>query len=473
MSQVFTERPWQKPMIEIATRLDRCNIFAKPGMGKTSAALMALEIRSMVDDAYPVLAIGPKRVANSVWSSEVEKWAQFNHLRVARILGTQAERVAALNSKADIYTIHYGLLKWLVETLDGKWPFRTVIADESSRLKNTRAHFKRLKSGKLKLYVQGGSINAGYLARNALRTRFWTNLTGTPASNGLQNLYGQQWFVDYGAALGNSYSAFTNRWFYQRRGTSAEQAVFEPFDHAFDEITQRIKPNTISLDPRDWFNIQKPHEVDIMVDLPDKLMKQYREFHREAKLKLSEEKYITAVNAGVLTGKCLQFANGHMFDEKKIAHHIHDEKLDALDSLIENQNGAPLLLCYQYIPDREAIMKKFPFARLLPSDHRQKAVEDEWNTGRIPLLVVHPASAGHGLSLQHGGCDIAFFGTGWDAELYEQVIERLGPMRQMQSGYDRVVNVYRLLVRGTYDMRAADTVAGKITLQDAVMEAVR
>lgn len=470
---LFNERPWQRPMIEMMTRHDRCNVFAKPGVGKTGSALMALEIRHTVERNYPVLVIGPKRVANTVWDSEVEKWAQFRHLRVAKILGTASERRAALNSRADVYTIHYGLLKWLVETLDGKWPFRTVIADESSRLKSTRAHFRYKKDGTRSLLVSGGSVNGGYLARNALRTPYWVNLTGTPASNGLQNLWGQHWFIDFGASLGNSYKAFTDRWFVQRRGTSAEQAVFEPMDHAFDEITTRIKPHTISLDPRDWFDLREPRVVDIMVELPPKAREQYRELHRTAVLKLSEEKTITAVNAGVITGKCLQLASGHIFDAGKVAHHIHDAKLEALDSLYENLAGAPLLVCYQFKPDRDAILKRFPEAQLLPSDHRQKQVEQAWNEGRVPMLVVHPASAGHGLSLQHGGCDIAFYGTGWDAELYEQVIERIGPMRQMQSGYDRVVSVYRILASKTFDQRAADTVAGKITLQDAVMEAVR
>jgi SNF2 family DNA or RNA helicase len=462
-------------MIAHGLAMPRANLHASPGLGKTVSALSILDARSLVDNPYPALIIGPKRVANSVWTREVQKWEHLKHVNVQRCLGDDAERQRVLSRLGDVTTIHYGLLSWLIEQFEGKpWPFKTVVADESTRVKHARPSFQRHKTtGKLFLRVSGGSSNAGALAKRAMQTPFWLNMTGTPAPNGLKDLWGQQWFIDFGETLGNSYDAFTRRWFFQRRGTSAEQAVFDPLPHAHDEITSRIKPTTISLNAYDYFDIAKPREVDIEVELSETLMKQYRKLHSEAVLKLSNEKVITAVNAGALTNKCLQFASGNVFDGDGKSHRIHDEKLDALESLHENLNGAPLLVAYQFTPDREAILKRFKFAELLPSDSRQQEVENRWNEGRIPMLVVHPASAGHGLNLQYGGSDLCIYTPGWDLELYEQIIERIGPVRQMQAGLNRLVNVYRLITRNTFDKVTADRLRSKATVQASIMEATR
>ena len=473
MTALFTPRPWQQPLTRHILDLPRCNVFAKPGMGKTAATLMALELRGLTDGSYPVLVVAPPRVANTVWSNEVQRWAQFKGLKVVRITGNPQERRQALSQKADIYTIHYGLLTWLQEYLDSRWFFKTVVADESSRLKNTRAHFRKAADGRLRLVVQGGSKNAGALARYARATPYWINLTGTPAPNGLQDLYGQHWFIDFGKTLGSSYNAFSARWFYQKRGTSAEQAIFMPFEHSFDEITERMKPTTLVLNPRDWFDLAEPRVVDIEVELSEGVMKKYKEMHNKAVLEVSADKNITAVNVGAVINKLLQMSGGYMLDNDKNPVYLHDEKLQALESLVENQCGAPLVVVYQYNADRDAILKRIPGAQVLGKGSAQKKSEDDWNAGKIPVLLLHPASAGHGLSLQYGGCDICFYSTGWDAELYEQVIERIGPMRQMQAGFDRIVNVYRLLAVGTYDGIAADRVVRKLTLQEALMKAIQ
>lgn len=472
--KIFTPRPWQKPLIELGTSLDRCNLFARPGMGKTSSVLAILDGLSFASNVYPALVIGPLRVANSVWDSEVQKWAQFNGIRVSKVLGSVAEREAALREPADIYTIHYGLLKWLTTRFEGtKWPFKTVVADESSRLKHMRCSYQRHpKTGKV-YFRSGGSANAAALAQYARRTKYWFNLSGTPAANGLQDLWAQQWFIDFGASLGNSYTAFTDRWFYQRRGTEREQAVFEPFNHSHAEITERMKPTTISLDPRDWFDIREPRIVQIKAQLPPNLRKQYNKLHREACVELDNGAGITAVNAGVVTGKCLQFASGNIYDEEQNSHHIHDIKLDLLDSVVEGMGGAPLIVAYRFKSDLRAIQQRFKQAIVLPSGSKQKEVETQWNEGRIPMLLVHPASAGHGLNLQHGGCDICIYSPDWDLELYEQVIERIGPMRQMQAGFDRQVSVYQLLIENTFDEAVAHRLETKASVQEAVMEATR
>jgi hypothetical protein len=471
MTREFVAKDYQEKLIGHMLSTPRQNAFASPGMGKTVSALTALQIMSMVDDVFPALAIGPMRVANSVWHREVDKWAHLKGLRVSRVLGTLDERIAALKSPADIYTTHYGLLNWLHQYLGGRWPFKWVLADESTRLKNNRCSFrKHHKSGKVSLYT-GGGVNASAIARYAPRTPYWTNLSGTPAPNGLKDLWGQHWYVDFGSALGNSYDAFSRRWFYQRRGTQREQAVFDPMPHAFDEITERMRPTTIMLDAYDYFDCERPREVDIEIELPDPVMKQYRKMHREAFLKLREEKVITAVNAGVAASKCMQIASGHVFDEQGTPHLIHTEKLDALESLMENLQGAPLLVAYHFQPDLQAILKRFPFAVALPSGARQQQVEDDWNAGKIPMLLVHPASAGHGLNLQYGGCDLCIYTPYWDLELYLQVVERIGPVRQMQAGFKRLTNVYRLVAKGTIDEKMVNEILpGKIKVQDAFNE---
>ena len=471
----FNPHEYQDLAINFGVQHDRFNLLMSPGMGKTACSIEIMNIRSFVSDSFPALAIGPLRVANSVWNREVNKWAAFKGLRVSKILGTLQERIAALHTPADIYTIHYGLLTWLHKYLEESgtpWFFKTVIADESTRLKHARPSFrKHPKSGKVSLYI-AGSANAGALARYAVKTPYWINMTGTYTPNGLQDAWGQQWFIDFGESLGSSYDAYTKRWFYQRRGTSAEQAVFEPHDHALDEITRRLKPSTISLDAYDWFDVEKPREVDIEIEMPEKHMKAYRKLHREAVLKLENEKVITAVNAGAITNKCMQYASGNIYDEDRVSHFIHSEKLEALESLQENLNGAPLLVGYHYIPTREAILKRFPKAELLPSGKKQKEVEDRFNAGKIPMLVVHPSSAGHGLDLQHGCHNLCIVDPYWDWEMYAQLIERIGPVRQMQAGYNRLVHVYRLRMKRTFDEVVIDRLDTKASVDSAVRGAM-
>lgn len=472
--KIFVPRDYQTKIIEHIQRTPRCNVFASPGLGKTVSALTALDTLCLIGDVFPALVIGPKRVANSVWNREVAKWAHTKGLRVVKITGSANERIAAMKQPADIYTIHYGLIAWLTGVLNGTWPYKTVIADEQTRLKNQRCSWRKHPSSGKRVFYSGGGVNAAALAKVAHRYERHIGLTGTPAPNGLKDLWGQQFFIDFGAALGNSYDACMRRWFYQRRGTSAEQAVFEPLPHAHNEMTSRIAPYTISLNAYDYFDCAKPREVIMEVELSNPVMKDYRKLHRTAVLELSNLTVITAVNAGVIVGKCLAYASGHIFDNEGKPHHIHDHKLDTLESLVENLNGAPLLVAYQFTPDRDAILKRFPFARLLPTEDKAQAeVEDEWNAGRIPMLVVHPASAGHGLNLQHGGCDLCFYSQTWDLELREQIIERIGPVRQMQAGFDRIVSVYNLIVEHTFDETVFARTQSKATVQQAIMEAVR
>lgn len=474
MSSIWTPRKYHELALAFGMRLDRFNLHMSPGMGKTSTALTLLVAKNMMADALPALVIGPKRVVNSVWTREVEKWSHLQGLRVSKIIGNESARKEALKPGADIYCINYENLVWLHLQLEHtRWPFKAILPDESTRTKGHRCSWQTHKvSGKVFMRA-AGAVNAAALMRNAPKSPIYVNMTGTPAPNGLKDLWGPQFPIDHGASLGQSFEAFSRRWFRTVPGSTREQQRIEPLAHAEKEILARIKPTTISLNAYDWFDVERPREVDIDVELPEAAMKQYRKLHQESVLRLSEETIITAVNGGALTNKCLQFASGHIFDEDKLAHQVHTEKLDALESLMENLNGAPLLVAYQYIPDREAILRRFKGAELLPSDERQKDVEDRWNAGKIPMLVVHPKSAGHGLDLQYGGHNLCLYTPTWDLELYEQVIERIGPVRQAQAGLDRLVNVYRLRTVGTWDGAVLGRTKDKASVQDSVRAVLR
>lgn len=473
MSRIYVPHEYQGIALDFLWNRPRANLHMSPGMGKTPTILTHLVNLSLVERPFPVLAIGPLRVANSVWEREVDKWAHLHGVRVSKILGTEAERLAALRRHADVYTINYENLVWLTRILNGACPFRAVVADESTRIKNHRVSMQRSAKGKLFLKAAGGVNAAALIKHLGPKVDYWYNLTGTPAPNGLQDLWGQQFPIDWGKALGNSFTAFTSRWFYPAPRSTREQQKWLPHDHAMATITNRLRPTTISIDAYDWFDVERPRVVDIPVELPEKTMKQYKELHRESLLALDDGTVITAVNAGAKTIKCRQVASGWLLDKEGNGHHIHTAKLDALESLMENLNGAPLLLAYSFVQEREAVLKRFKYAEILPSGAKQKEVEARWNAGQIPMLVVHPASAGHGLDLQHGGHNLCIFSPDWDLELYQQVIERIGPVRQAQAGYDRLVNVYRLVAQDTWDGIICDVQSGKHSMQERVKAELR
>lgn len=473
MGMIWTPREYHTIALTQGMALDRFNLHMSPGMGKTSTVLMLLIGKALMGEPFPALIVGPKRVANTVWTREVEKWATFQGLRVSKVIGTAAQREDALKAHADLYCINYENLVWLHLMLEHKpWPFKTTVADESTKIKAHRCSWQLSPKG-THFIRAAGSVNAAALMRNAWKSDYYMNLTGTPSPNGLKDLWGQQFPVDHGHALGQSFDSFNRRWFRTVHGSKREEMRIEPLPGAEDAILSRMRPTTISLNAYDWFDVERPREVNIEVELPAKARRQYDDMHRESVLKLSQETIIEAANGGALTNKCLQLASGHVYDEHGESHLIHTEKLQALESLVENLNGAPLLVAYWFKPELDAILKHFKFARTLPSDHRQKQVEDEWNAGRIPMLVVHPASAGHGLDLQHGGHNLCIYTPMWDLELYQQVIERIGPVRQAQAGYDRLVNVYRLCAENTWDSVVLARTAEKANTQDIVRDYLR
>lgn len=477
--RLYIERKYAKQVTDLLSNNPRCNLFASPGMGKTVMSLTALDMISMTEtDVWPVLVVGPLRVVNTVWAREVEEWAHLDGLKVSVIVGTPAQREAAVKQHADIYCINYENLLWLHLLLEHtKWPFKTVIPDESTRLKNLRCHWSagNKKTGRKALIVgEAGSLRAAALAKNAVKYPRHINMSGTPAPKGLQDLWGQNWFVDFGKGLGNSFNAFKNRWFIYPKGENGYKAPLVPMEHAHEAITEAIKPHTLTLDAYDWFPIKRPREIDVFVELPEKVRKHYNTMLRKYYLQITKDKDITAVNAAVKTMKLLQIASGTVLDEDKVPHNLHGEKLEALESIVENTQGKPLLVVYHFKADAARIKKKFTNAVLLSSNSkRQKVQEDQWNAGKIDMLLVHPQSAGHGLSLQHGGYQIVFYTPWWNSEYYDQVIERIGPTRQYQSGYDRYVEVYRILARRTVDQTVLQVLKDRGEVQDAIKQATK
>lgn len=467
-------RACQKPMVDLMSRQYRGNLFASPGTGKTSATLMSLACLAAADgDVFPALVVAPKRVANMVWDDEVSRWSQFKGISVSKILGSQADRKRAVNRRADIYTINYENLAWLHKELGRAWPFKTVIADESTRLKNHRVYMRQdSRTGKLVQVVSGNAQNAAALVRHAKDTGRWYNLTGTPAANSLLDLWGQQWPVDFGRALGTSFTKFESKWFRPRPGSNSRFGVMEPLENAFNEITERLKPTSAVIDAYDYFNVDRPVELDVFVDLPDEVRAQYRKMHKDAVLELANADQVTAVSAGSVLMKCRQIASGCIRNDDGRWHTLHSEKLAAVDEILERINGENLVIAYWFQHDLMALKAKYPDAEVLTAGQNQKDIIDRWNSGKIRILLVHAQSAGHGLSLQHGGRHLCVYTQDWNAEYYAQVIERLGPIRQAQSGYDRLVYIHRLIAKNTWEEAIAAKQKDKLTMDEMIRRAI-
>ena len=454
MAIEFTPHEYQKEALKHLCSVRRAALWMPMGGGKSVTTLTALEALSTVEEVYPALVLAPLRVARSTWPTEVKKWAHLNHLTVSPITGTAKQRERALAKPADIYTMNYDNLSWLAEQVGDDWPFKTVVADE----------FTRLKSFRLR---QGGS-RARALGKVAhTHVSRFIGLTGTPAPNGVKDLWGQIWFLDKGERLGQSFAAFEMRWF--RKGYDGYSLV--PYEHTQSEIEERLRD--ICLTVR-GLQVDEPIEHVIYVDLPAPARALYNSMEREMFAALEVEGVgsvdVEASNAATKVNKCRQIANGFLFTEEGVWEAIHDEKLKALESVVEEANGMPVLTSYTYVPDRERIRKHFRTARVLDAD---PDTITQWNEGRIPLLLAHPASAGHGLNLQDGGNILADFGVDWNLEHDMQIIERIGPLRQKQAGYDRPVFRYRIIARDTIEeWGVLPRLQSKRSVQDILIEAM-
>ena len=479
----FIPRPYQKLIVEHILKTPRCACWCGMGMGKTSSTLYALNLLQQVDGVGRALVLAPLRVAVSTWPDEVDKWEDFKGMRVSVIAGSKSDRKKALRKDADIYCMSYENVPWLVDELNGAWPFDVIVADESTRIKSFRRH-------------SGGS-RAKALGQVAWRSRHFIELTGTPASNGLLDLWGQFWFLDKGERLGRSMRQYQEVYFTPIRvGANAFAVKYKPRDFAEKAILEKTKDLTLKLNAEDWFDIKKPIVFDVTVRLPKPIENLYHQMERNLYAELGDIALETA-NAATKTSVCLQMASGFVYASEGLApefsafddepersvgcdirnplapkpyHQLHREKIEALREILGEVNGHPVLIAYQFKHECAELLATFNGARVL--DKNPQTIRD-WNARRIPMLLAHPASCGHGLSLQDGGNVLIFYSTGWNLEEHEQIIERIGPTRQMQAGHNRPVYVYNIIARDTLDEVVQERIKTKRDVLDLLMEKKR
>lgn len=457
--RAYNPRPYADLAMEHFRNVPRCALWAGMGLGKTVITLTHLDIRHNVwGEDRPTLVLAPLRVARSTWPDEARKWDHLSRLGLASITGTPVERATALKRDVPVKTINYDNLVWLVDQYGkpGKtWPFKLLVPDEASRLKGFRLR-------------QGGK-RAQALARVAhTLVEEVIELTGTPASNGLIDLWGQMWFLDAGQRLGRTFGAFMERYFAfkKQHGSQFSKPIVLP--HSDELIHEKLADICLTIDPKDWFDLAEPIVNVIEVDMPPSARKLYRELEREMFMRLDTGEEIEAMSAAALTMKCLQMANGAVYtDDKGTWRETHDEKLSALESIIEEAAGAPVMVAYHFKSDLARLVAAFPQGRQLDTDPR---TIDAWNNGEIRLLFAHPASAGHGLNLQDGGNILVFLSHWWDLEQHDQILERIGPVRQMQAGHDRPVFIHYIVARGTIDELVVARRESKRAVQDLLLD---
>lgn len=449
---IFTPHPYQAIGRDFFLNTQRCCIWADPGMGKTGITYSALDILWLAGSHFwPALVIGPKRVARSVWTRERDKWDDFKNLRVSTIIGTHEQRCAALRTKADIYTINFENIEWLMDQLGSTWPFKIVIVDEATRLKGFR--------------LRKGTHRSNALSTIARRVGRWVNLTGTPAANGYLDLWGQLYFIDYGARLGHSYGEYKKRYF----DTNEFSGLTTVKDFAKQQINEALRDVCLTIRAKDWFDLKDPIRRSIEVELPSKARSVYKELARDMYAQLASGEEISPVNAAGLSAKCLQLASGAVIIGGKEWREVHDAKLEALHSLHDEINGEPLMVGYWWRHDKDRLKKRFPYARVIDT----KKDEDDWNEGKISMALTHYASVGHGLDLQYGGNRLVHFSRWWDLELDAQLFNRIGPVRQLQAGFDRPMFEYSIVARDTVDELVPVRHAEKLETQDLLMDSQR
>jgi len=460
-------RPIQEPMVSWARDHKRCEIWAGMGTGKTSAMEFLIALLKILGEtgADPWLVLGPMRVARDTWPEDLGRWEQFRDMHIVPLTGTPRERTDKLKAKnVDIFTISYELAPWLVDHYMEKWPFRQVIADESDRLKSFREKKGGVNITSKKTSRSGKRAHSiGMIAHNL--TDRWINLTGTPSPNGLKDLWGPHWYIDRGAALGRTHSAFMQRWFKPRwsgRGV-------DPMPFAETQIHEAMRDTCITIDAKDYYDIKDPIVTEIKVKLPPAARAIYKKLEREMFVQLAEGK-VEAFNAAALTNKCLQLANGAVYTEYPNWAPIHDEKIEAIRSILSEAGGMPILLAYSFKSDLARVKAAFPSAVELATTDGMKA----FRSGNSPIGMAHPLSLGHGIDgLQYITNILVRLGHDWNLGTRMQMLERIGPMRQLQAGLDRAVFVYDIVASDTIDEDVIAAHIAKRSTQDALLLAMK
>lgn len=420
-------------------------IFLECGLGKSVISLTAIN-DLMLDyfDVSRTLVIAPLRVANSTWPDEIKKWDHLKHLNYSVVIGSEKERLAALGKPAHIYLINRENVDWLITKSGISWKFDMVVIDELSSFKSYQA--KRFKS----------------LLKVRPKIKRIVGLTGTPSSNGLMDLWAEFRLLDIGERLGRYITYYRQNFFVPDKRNQQMIFSYKPKEGSEKMIYSLISDITISMKSKDFLKMPECVMNEVVVSLSDKEQKLYDSLKQDMVLSL-EENEIDAINAAALSNKLLQMSNGAVYNDDKESLHIHDRKLDALEDLIEGANGKPVLVAYWFKHDLEKIKDRFDVREIKTA----KDISD-WNKGKIPVALIHPASAGHGLNLQAGGSTLIWFGLTWSLELYQQTNARL-----YRQGQDSTVVIHHILTKGTIDEDVMKALKTKEKIQDALIDSVK
>lgn len=426
-------------------------LLLEMGLGKTVSTLTAInELMYDLMEVQKVLVIAPKKVAEDTWTTEASKWDHLNHLRISLVLGNEVKRKEALQAKADIYVINRENVAWIVGYYGTAFPFDMLVIDELSSFKSAKSiRFKALRQIRPRIERVVG-------------------LTGTPAPNGLIDLWPQLYLLDQGERLGKTISGYRERYFSPGKRNGAVVYDYKIRPEAENSIHEKIADICISMKAKDWLEL--PERIDQIIDvkLSAKEMEQYEKFEAEQILSLTDVEQISAINAAALTNKLLQYANGAVYasDGTKTFHEVHNAKIEALIEDVEASNGKPFLVFYNFKHDAERIMKHLKIFK----PKILEGIKDlaAWNKKEIPLLLAHPASAGHGLNMQAGGNLIGWFGLPWSLELYQQAVARLDRQGQQHAVINR-----RYITNGTMDADVLRALENKTGGQEALMQAVK
>lgn len=415
-------------------------------MSKTVSTLTAIDqLMYNYFEVQKVLVIAPLRVAQTTWPDEIKKWDHLKHLKISRVLGSCRERQAALQVKADIYVINRENVEWLVDLYSKDWPFDMVVIDELSSFKSSSAkRFRALRK-----------------VRPAIKRI--VGLTGTPTPNGLLDLWPQVYLLDQGERLGKTVTGYRSRYFDPGKRNRAVIFSWDPKPGAEQAIYSKLSDLCVSMSADDWLQMPERIDREIKVQIPAAAQINYTRLERDLLLSFTEGD-ITADTRAILSNKLLQLANGAVYNEYGQVQEIHQAKLEALDDVLEAANGQPVLVFYNYKHDLVRIQQHIPAARALETE---KDIET-WNQGKIPILLAHPASAGHGLNLQAGGNIIVWFGLTWSLELYQQANARLH-----RQGQEKSVIIHHLIAEDTIDEDVMRVLASKDASQSALLEAIK
>ncbi|HEM5982602.1 TPA: DEAD/DEAH box helicase [Streptococcus suis] len=422
------------------------------GMGKTATTLSA--VNELMFDRFEVtkvLVIAPLRVANTVWSDEIEQWAELRHLRYSKIVGTPRQRKVALQKDADIYIVNRENLPWLVEQCSPYFKWDMVVIDELSSFKSWQS--KRFKA---------------FMAMRPYMKRI-VGLTGTPSSNGLMDLFAEFKVIDGGERLGRFIGEFRSRYFEEGRRNGNIVYEYIPMDYAECQIQDKISDITISMKALDYLDMPELISTKKLVRMTEKEKEKYIQFKKEYVLSELDGLEVTAANAASLTNKLVQLSNGAVYSDDHTVVPLHEQKLDALEDILEFANGEPILVAYWFKHDLARIIGRLE--KLKVTSRVLKTEEDirEWNKGNVPVGLIHPAGAGHGLNLQKGGHHLVWFGLTWSLELYQQTNARL--WRQGQEA--ETVVIQHIVTEGTIDEEILKALENKDAQQERLIEAVK